>query len=123
MSTFDVTLRRISKVWLHPNADRLEMAEVEGLAYQFVVPKGAHAAGDRVLYFPIDALLPDELSTRLGVKNYLVGPLKNRVKTARLRGEISQGVVVKPMVEQRHERIGRLIIKQRSPEYLASTDF
>jgi RNA ligase (TIGR02306 family) len=33
-----------------------------------------------------------------------------------------EGIVIRPMVEQTVPEIGRLIIKQRSPEYLASTE-
>jgi hypothetical protein len=44
-----------------------------------------------VVYFPFDSCLPDELSNRLGCKKILKGPLQNRVKTAILRGEVSQG--------------------------------
>ena len=96
MSTFVVAVRRISKVLPHGNADKLELAEVEGLAYQFVVPKGSVAVGDDVVYIPIDAVLPDALSLKLGVKNYLAGKDKNRVKTAKLRGAVSQGIVARP---------------------------
>jgi RNA ligase (TIGR02306 family) len=98
MSTFVVAVRKIAKVLPHGNADKLELAEVEGLAYQFVIPKGSAAPGDDVLYIPIDSVLPDELSLKLGVKNYLVGKDKNRVKTAKLRGAISQGIVARPSV-------------------------
>jgi ACT domain-containing protein len=44
-----------------------------------------------VVYFPFDSCLPDELSNRLQCKKILKGPLQNRVKTAILRGEVSQG--------------------------------
>jgi ATP-dependent RNA circularization protein (DNA/RNA ligase family) len=37
--------------------------------------------------------------------------------------KLREGIVVKPMVEQRHGEIGRLILKQRSPEYLAKYDY
>ncbi len=96
MSTFIVAVRRISKVLPHGNADKLELAEVEGLAYQFVIPKGSALPGDDVVYIPIDSVLPDELSVKLGVKNYLAGKDKNRVKTVKLRGAVSQGIVARP---------------------------
>lgn len=96
MSTFEVTVRKLSKVLPHTNADKLELAEVEGLAYQFVIPKGQFKVGDDVAYFPIDSVMPDSLSTKLGIKNYLAGKEKNRVKTAKLRGMVSQGVVARP---------------------------
>jgi RNA ligase (TIGR02306 family) len=37
-------------------------------------------------------------------------------------GTRREGIVIKPMVEQRHPTLGRLILKQRSPEYLAKSD-
>lgn len=96
MSAFTVELRRIARIDPHPNADRLDVARLEGLAWEFVVPKGGFQPGDAVLYFPIDSVLPSELADRLGVRTYLVGKEKTRVKTARLRGFPSQGLVVRP---------------------------
>lgn len=95
MSTFSVTIEKIESVLRHPNADRLELATVQGMSFQFAVAKGAYAVGDLVVYFPVDSLLPPELITLLGLEGYLSGPAKNRVRTVRLRGEISQGVVAK----------------------------
>lgn len=34
---------------------------------------------------------------------------------------LREGIVVKPLQEQQHPKLGRLIIKQRSPQYLAKT--
>jgi RNA ligase (TIGR02306 family) len=34
-----------------------------------------------------------------------------------------EGIVITPMVEERHKSIGRLIIKQRSPEYLERSEY
>lgn len=96
MSTFEVAVRKISRILPHGNADKLELAEVEGLAYQFVIPRQSLKPGDDVVYFPIDSLLPDELSVKLGVKNYLAGRERNRVKTVKLRGAVSQGIVARP---------------------------
>jgi RNA ligase (TIGR02306 family) len=39
-----------------------------------------------------------------------------------LGGVRREGIVIKPMIEMRHPTLGRLIIKQRSPEYLANSD-
>lgn len=96
MSRFAVTLERIARVWTHTNADRLEMAQVQSMSYQFVIAKGQFKPGDLVVYFPIDSLLPQQISSRLGLEGKLAGAEKNRVKTVRLRGEISQGVVAEP---------------------------
>ncbi len=45
MSAFTVELRRIARVDPHPNADRLEVARLDGLAWEFVVPKGGFQRG------------------------------------------------------------------------------
>lgn len=95
MSNFSITIEKIESVLPHPNADRLELATVQGMSFQFAVLKGAYAVDDLVVYFPVDSLLPPELITLLGLDGYLSGPNKNRVKTVRLRGEISQGIVAK----------------------------
>jgi RNA ligase (TIGR02306 family) len=93
MAFFGVTKEKIEKVWAHPNADRLELGKLENLSFQFVIVKGQFKAGDEVLYFPLDAELPPPLQEALGLTGKLAGCSKNRVKTIKLRGEISQGVV------------------------------
>ena len=37
-------------------------------------------------------------------------------------GVLREGIVIRPAVERQVPEIGRLILKQRSPEYLARTD-
>jgi RNA ligase (TIGR02306 family) len=96
MSTFAVTIERIAEVEMHTNADRLEMAKVASMSYQFVIGKGQFKLGDLVIYFPIDSLLPQNVITAIGLEGKLSGAEKNRVKTVRLRGAISQGVVAEP---------------------------
>lgn len=96
MSTFAVTVERIAEVWKHSNADRLEMARVASMSYQFVIAKASFQADDLVIYFPIDSLLPESIISALGLEGKLSGPQRNRVKTVRLRGQISQGIVAEP---------------------------
>jgi len=95
MSFFAVEKKKLSKVWTHPNADRLSLASVEGMTFQFVVGKDEYKEGDEVVYFPIDSILPNTLIEFFGISNHLSGAQRNRVKTAKLRGEISQGFVAK----------------------------
>jgi len=89
MSRLIVEVVEIKEILEHPNADRLEIAVVKG--WESVVQKGAHKPGDGVVYVPIDAVLPVELSDKLGVTNYLS---KGRVRTAKLRGIYSQGLII-----------------------------
>lgn len=93
MSTFKVTIERLT-VHPHPNADRLELAQV-GL-YRAVVGRGQFKTGDYALYIPEQGVLPEDLIKELGLEGKLAGKDKNRVKAVRLRGEISQGIVCRP---------------------------
>lgn len=93
MSEFKVTIEQV-KVFPHPNADRLELAQV-GL-YRSVIAKGQFVDGDYALYIPEQAVLPPELIEELGLTGKLAGSEKNRVKAVRLRGELSQGIVCRP---------------------------
>lgn len=89
MSSLIVEVAEIRNVRPHPNADSLDVAEVQG--WQVVVKRGEYEAGQRVVYFPIDTLLPVELSDRFGVTQYLS---KQRIRATRLRGEPSFGLVM-----------------------------
>lgn len=116
MAFFGVTKETIEQIREHPAADRLEIAKLKGLSFQFVVGKGLWKEGDECLYFPVDCLFPDDLLLAMGVgevmrkdrgtpceatgmtediwvEGKLAGPNKNRLKTIRLRGEISQGMI------------------------------
>jgi RNA ligase (TIGR02306 family) len=102
MAFFGITQEKIEKVWTHPKADRLDLAKLEGKSFQFVVGRGSCQPGEECLYFPVDSLIPDELMLALGVavrneagaiEGKLAGPNKNRLKTVRLREEISQGLI------------------------------
>lgn len=125
MSTFVVEVRKIREIRAHSNADLLEIGEVEGLAYQFVVGKGLYKAGDEVVYFPIDSVLSQELVACLGTGKFMAGAEKNRFKTVRLRQEISQGYVaptqiikdflkVETLPENLTEALG--VVKYEPPE-------
>ena len=91
MSTFRVEVVTIDTVSTHPNAERLELATVKG--WQCCVQKGYWQAGDKCVYIPVDSVLPP------AVEGVLFGPAskvklsKSRVKTIKLRGAISQGMV------------------------------
>lgn len=89
------TVRRIAAIKEHTNADTLELAVVDG--WQVVVRKDEFKAGDLVVYFEVDSILPvrDEfefLRKSSYVKRDWVEGF--RLKTIRLRGQLSQGLVV-----------------------------
>lgn len=92
MSTFLVEVKKITSVANHPNADRLEVVSLDGLAYRLVVSKGSFSVGGEILYFPLDAILPGDMPEELGVRPYLGGANHDVVRTAVLRGVASQGL-------------------------------
>lgn len=91
MSSLIVPVTTIEALRPHPNADRLELAQV--LGWQLVVPKGQYHLGSKLVYFPIDTILPLEVSERFGVTKFLS---KQRIRCAKLRGEPSFGLAVPP---------------------------
>lgn len=88
MSTLIVPVATIDELKPHPNADRLEIAQI--LGWQVVVQKGQFTIGEAVAYVPPDTMLPPHVSDRLGVTKYLSN---GRVRQVRLRGEPSFGFV------------------------------
>ncbi|HIE02205.1 MAG TPA: RNA ligase (ATP) [Thiotrichaceae bacterium] len=93
MAFFGVTKEVIASTFLIENADAIEGATLVGSTFEFVIRKGLFKKGDTVLYFPIDSLIPQWVLEKLGLVGRLSGSDKNRVKTVRLRGQISQGIV------------------------------
>lgn len=88
-SPLHVPVATINAVKPHSNADSLDVAEV--LGWQVVVSRGQFAEGQKITYFPIDTVLPVELSDSWNVTQYLS---KQRIKATRLRGEPSFGLVM-----------------------------
>lgn len=102
MSSLIVEVCQVDKVEPHPNADRMEIAYVKG--WRTCISKGQLQAGDRVVYFPPDTVLPTSLAERLGVAKYLSSvtaatdgtrPAGGRIRVARLRGQQSYGLITK----------------------------
>lgn len=90
------TLERITALTPIENADAIESAMVRG--WNVVVKKGEFAVDDLVIYFEIDSLLPldDERFAFLAPRGEkTVNGVRGHVlKTARMRGTYSQGLVI-----------------------------
>lgn len=92
MSELIVEVVEISAIEKHPNADRLDLATVKG--WQCVIQKDAFKVGEKVVYLPIDSVLPPELEEKLFPPDSKVKLHNSRIKTIKLRGAISQGMII-----------------------------
>jgi RNA ligase (TIGR02306 family) len=92
MSEFKVPLTTIREILPHNNAERLEVAVVYG--FQVIVSKGQYKVGDKVLYVPIDSILPQELEDKLFPPDSKVKLNKHRIRQIKLRGVASQGMLI-----------------------------
>lgn len=81
------TIRKINDIQPIPNADKIELAIIDG--WQCVISKeDGFKIGDLVVYIEIDSVLPDRPEFEF-MRKY-----KFRVKTIKLRGQVSQGLVL-----------------------------
>lgn len=98
-----VTVRKIDKIKPIPNADIIEVAILGG--WEVVVRKNDnYKVGDKVLYFEIDSFLPNTIPQF----DFFQAPDRTKtmeingkdvngyvLKTARMRGQISQGLIMR----------------------------
>lgn len=100
MSTINrklVTIRTIDAIGPIEGADAIEVATIGG--WNVVVKKNEVKAGDKVFYFEIDSFLPDGnpawqfLVDKQG--RTFEGRLGHRLRTVKLRGTTSQGLVLR----------------------------
>lgn len=94
------TIRRVKELKPIAGADKIELAIIDG--WQVVVKKGEHEVNDLVLYLEIDSWVATHLAPFLskGEKQPKVfeGVEGNRLRSIRLRGELSQGLVLPAVV-------------------------
>ena len=89
MSNWKIS-KEIISIFTHPSADNLCLGKVG--SYQVVVQKGLYNDGDEIIFAPEKSVLTGFIKSEF--EKYLVGPDKNRVKSVRLRGEISTGIII-----------------------------
>lgn len=91
------TIEKIDSLTPIEGADKIELAKVRG--WNVVVQKGLYEVGDPVVYFEIDTMLPEsderfESFMARGVRTDSEGRTGHVVKTIRLKGQYSQGLVM-----------------------------
>lgn len=87
------SVQRITSIRPIEGADAIECARV--LGWDVVVKKGEFAVGDLAVYMEIDSVPPDEEQYRFLWKFADQRPNNFRIKTVKLRGQISQGILFK----------------------------
>jgi RNA ligase (TIGR02306 family) len=93
-----VTIRKISEIKPIPDADAIEIAIVDG--WQCVVKKNTFKVGDFAFYFEIDSFLPTDreefsfLKPANGKKTVYNGIEGHRLRTIKLRKQLSQGLLI-----------------------------
>ena len=80
------SIQKIKDIYPIEGADFLEVATVQG--WQVVVKKGEFAIGDLCVYFEIDSILPEKPWSEF------MRQRKFRVKTIKLRKQVSQGLAL-----------------------------
>lgn len=107
-----VTLREVAEIVSIPGADAIEVAVVDG--WSCVVKKGEFKAGERAVYFEIDSILPygDERFAFLMSRSCKMQPTEDgglleghRLRTIKLRGQVSQGLLI-PVPQDWKEIVG-----------------
>lgn len=78
------SIQKIQEILDHSNADNLEIARIKG--WQVIIRKGEFKEGDLCVYCEIDSVMPEKPEFEF------LAPRKYRIKTTKLRGEISQGI-------------------------------
>jgi RNA ligase (TIGR02306 family) len=95
------SVQTINAVEPIPGADAIERIRV--LGWWVVAKKGEHTPGDRIVYCEIDSLLPERPEfeflrassfkpSQTSPEGEVILPAGFRIKTVRLRGQVSQGI-------------------------------
>jgi len=94
MSDFRVEITDIKAVRHHPNADRLDIVNIFG--WEVVTSKDTYKVGDKVCYFPVDCIISEDLEKILFPPDSKIKLTNRRIKSIKLRGQISQGMIANP---------------------------
>lgn len=89
------SIRRIANIQPIPGADAIERVTVDG--WDVVSKKGEYQVGDLAIYLEIDSWVPTELAPFLSKgkdPREFNGVKGERLKTIKLRGQLSQGLIL-----------------------------
>lgn len=89
------TIRSIDNISPIDGADRIELAKIGG--WSVVVEKGLYRPGDWIIYCEIDSWIPHSIAPYLSngsTPKEFCGIVGNKLRSVRLRGALSQGLVL-----------------------------
>lgn len=120
-STFKVPFTTILEIQPHTNAERLEIAVVYG--FQVVVSKGKYSPGDKVVYIPIDSIIPSNIETILFPEDSKIKLNKSRVRQIKIRNFASQGMLVNPQDLSSIMSFDRIALETDLKDFLGITKY
>jgi RNA ligase (TIGR02306 family) len=89
------TVRKIGDIQSIKNAAQIEVVSIDG--WKVVTKKGLHQVGEVVIYLEVDSWVPTAIAPFLSKGNepkLFQGVPGERLRTVKLRGQISQGLVI-----------------------------
>ena len=93
MSEHEVRVLKVEEINPHPNADKLEIAKIFG--YDVVVAKNSYKTGDLAAFIEPDYMVPLDSDDFSFLKDRYSGKTHGRIKKIRLRGQESEGLLIK----------------------------
>ena len=107
------SIQKVAKIIPIPDADAIEVAQIN--SWKVVVKKGEFKEGDLCVYFEIDSFLPMEKEFEFLRKSSYkkMGDLEGfRLKTIKLRGQVSQGLCLPLSILEKDDEMKIGISKQ-----------
>lgn len=88
----DIRIRKISKIFPHPNADKLEILQIDG--WQTIASINSFKVNEDCIYVPIDFILPEILEKKVFGDSKITRSGSGRIRSIKLRGSLSQGLAI-----------------------------
>lgn len=118
---FKVPLTVIKDVFEHTNANSLEFVKVYD--FNVIVSKGRYKAGDKVVYVPIDSLLPQNIEDEMFPSGSKIKLNNHRIKQIKIRGQYSQGLIISPDDLQTHRIDANIPLETNLAGFLGITKY
>jgi RNA ligase (TIGR02306 family) len=99
----DVRVVTLTNLHHHPDADALDLAEVDG-GYPVIVRRGEYVEGEVVIYIPVDTMVPTTGEFAFLDPKGTGKP--HRIRAKKIRGVFSMGLVAKALPE---DKVGDIV--------------